>query len=71
MAIAASIIAIAHHLNLRVVAEGVETDAQLEFFRHNDCDEIQGFLLGSPRTAPMSGVLPAASACTALPCQIP
>jgi CheY-like chemotaxis protein len=41
--IAKAIIALAHRLNLRVVAEGVETEAQLSYLRSNGCDEIQGF----------------------------
>ncbi|MDD5249160.1 MAG: EAL domain-containing protein [Rhodocyclaceae bacterium] len=41
--IAKAIIALAHRLNLRVVAEGVETEAQLTYLRANGCDEIQGF----------------------------
>jgi CheY-like chemotaxis protein len=41
--IAKAIIALAHRLNLRVVAEGVETEAQLAYLRSNGCDEMQGF----------------------------
>ena len=42
-AIALAIISMAHSLKLRVIAEGVETRAQLEYLRRNRCDEIQGF----------------------------
>jgi EAL domain-containing protein (putative c-di-GMP-specific phosphodiesterase class I) len=41
----------AHSLKLRVIAEGVETDDQLDYLRHSDCDEIQGFLFSQPLTA--------------------
>jgi EAL domain-containing protein (putative c-di-GMP-specific phosphodiesterase class I) len=50
-AIAAAIIAMAHGLGLRVVAEGVETEAQLEVMRKLKCDEIQGFLFSEALTA--------------------
>ncbi|MBC7455518.1 MAG: EAL domain-containing protein, partial [Massilia sp.] len=43
-AIAAAIIAMAHSLGLKVVAEGVETNAQLQIMRTLKCDEMQGFL---------------------------
>ncbi|WP_426104170.1 sensor domain-containing protein [Massilia sp. TSP1-1-2] len=43
-AIAAAIIAMAHSMGLKVVAEGVETDAQLAVMRTLACDEMQGFL---------------------------
>ena len=43
-AIAAAIIAMAHSMGLKVVAEGVETAAQLEVMRALLCDEMQGFL---------------------------
>ena len=46
--IAASIIALAHSMNLRVTAEGVETEQQLQFLRKQGCDSMQGFLLGRP-----------------------
>ena len=47
-AITRSIIAMAHGLRLKVLAEGVETDAQLEFLRQHGCDEMQGYLHGKP-----------------------
>ena len=42
--ISASIIAMSHSLKLAVVAEGVESQGQLDFLRHKGCDRIQGFL---------------------------
>jgi diguanylate cyclase (GGDEF)-like protein/PAS domain S-box-containing protein len=50
-AIVTTVIAMARGLNLRVVAEGVETEAQLGFLRENKCDEFQGFLV-SPAVSP-------------------
>ena len=48
-AIAQAIISMAHALGLRVLAEGVETTAQLDFLREHHCDECQGFLFARPR----------------------
>ena len=48
MAITSAIIAMAHKLQLRVVAEGVESEEQLDFLRANDCDLIQGYLFSRP-----------------------
>ncbi|NRA19069.1 MAG: EAL domain-containing protein [Oceanospirillaceae bacterium] len=45
------IIAMAHALNINVVAEGVETAAQMEFLRQQQCDSVQGFLFSKPLTA--------------------
>ncbi len=51
LAIARGTIALAHTLGLRVVAEGVETEAQRELLRASGCDEIQGFLVAEPMPA--------------------
>lgn len=47
-AIAKAIIAMAHNLRLRVIAEGVETEEQLIFLRRNQCDIIQGYTFSHP-----------------------
>ena len=47
-AITRTIIELAHSLNLRVVAEGVETQAQLAFLKEAGCDQIQGYLFSRP-----------------------
>jgi EAL domain-containing protein (putative c-di-GMP-specific phosphodiesterase class I) len=52
-AIVDAIIHLAHTLGFVVVAEGVETDAQLLHLARLGCDAAQGFLLGSP--APLAG----------------
>jgi EAL domain-containing protein (putative c-di-GMP-specific phosphodiesterase class I) len=49
--IAEAIIAMARSLGLRVVAEGVETRAQLDFLRAHRCDTFQGYLFSKPLTA--------------------
>ena len=46
-----AIIAMAKRLKLRVIAEGVETRAQLDFLRANHCDSFQGFIFSKPVTA--------------------
>jgi diguanylate cyclase (GGDEF)-like protein len=43
-----SIVSLAHSLNIRVNAEGVESPAQLRALQRHGCDEVQGFLLGCP-----------------------
>ena len=47
-----AIIAMAKRLKLRVIAEGVETQAQLDFLRTNHCEAFQGYLFSKPITAP-------------------
>jgi diguanylate cyclase (GGDEF)-like protein/PAS domain S-box-containing protein len=50
-AIASTIITMAHSLGLKVVAEGVETAAQLKFMREHGCDAMQGYHLSKPLPA--------------------
>ncbi|MCA1325126.1 putative bifunctional diguanylate cyclase/phosphodiesterase [Herbaspirillum sp. alder98] len=50
-AIVSAIIALAHALQMEVVAEGVETEAQLHALQRLHCDQVQGFLLGRPAAA--------------------
>lgn len=47
-AIVAAIIAMAHNLNLQVIAEGVETEEQMNFLKQHACDEIQGYFWSPP-----------------------
>jgi diguanylate cyclase (GGDEF)-like protein/PAS domain S-box-containing protein len=49
--IVTGIIAMAHSLRLKVVAEGIETSEQLAFLRRNSCDHGQGYRLGHPMPA--------------------
>jgi diguanylate cyclase (GGDEF)-like protein len=57
VAIIRSTIDLAHSLNLRIVAEGVETDANLALIAELGCDTAQGYLLGRP--APADVLFPA------------
>ncbi|PKU23552.1 EAL domain-containing protein [Telmatospirillum siberiense] len=48
MEIVATVVAMAKNLNLQVLAEGVETEAQLAYLRHLKCDAAQGYLFSRP-----------------------
>ncbi|WP_326544067.1 putative bifunctional diguanylate cyclase/phosphodiesterase [Pseudorhodoferax sp.] len=50
-AIVSTVVHMAHELDLRVVAEGVETDAQRDWLLHMGCDELQGYLFARPMSA--------------------
>jgi EAL domain-containing protein (putative c-di-GMP-specific phosphodiesterase class I) len=47
-AITMAVIALGHKLDLRVIAEGVETQQQRDFLHAGDCDEMQGYLFSRP-----------------------
>lgn len=47
-AIARTVITLGHSLNMKVMAEGVETEAQLNFLREHNCNEVQGYYFGRP-----------------------
>ena len=50
-AVASAVISLGQNLNLRVIAEGVETDDQVAFLRRNNCDEMQGYHFSKPISA--------------------
>jgi EAL domain-containing protein (putative c-di-GMP-specific phosphodiesterase class I) len=52
MAITSAVIAMGHKLGMKVVAEGIETQEQLDFLKENNCDYGQGYLLSRPLTLP-------------------
>ncbi|HBK47621.1 MAG TPA: hypothetical protein DDZ67_14565 [Xanthomonadaceae bacterium] len=43
-----ALLTLGHNLGLKVIAEGVETQAQYDWLSDNGCDQVQGFLLGRP-----------------------
>jgi diguanylate cyclase (GGDEF)-like protein/PAS domain S-box-containing protein len=63
-AIAMAVISLAHKLNLRVIAEGVETEQQRAFLTSHDCDEMQGYLFSPPVPAARIASLLAGQAST-------
>ncbi|WP_245279182.1 EAL domain-containing protein [Mesorhizobium loti] len=50
-AVASAVISLGQKLNMRVIAEGVETDEQVNFLRKNNCDEMQGYYFSRPVSA--------------------
>lgn len=50
-AIARAVIAMAHSMNLQLIAEGVETETQFEFLKQHGCEMIQGYLISVPLNA--------------------
>ncbi|WP_075179258.1 sensor domain-containing protein [Neptunomonas phycophila] len=55
MEITSAVIAMAHKLGIKVIAEGIETSEQLAFLRENDCEMGQGYLLAKP--APLDDLI--------------
>jgi len=51
-AVARTVVALGNSLGLRVIAEGVETEAQRVFLKRHGCDARQGYLLSPPVPAP-------------------
>jgi EAL domain-containing protein (putative c-di-GMP-specific phosphodiesterase class I) len=50
-AITTAIVALARSLNLKTIAEGVETLAQLDYLHRLQCDELQGYIFSPPQPA--------------------
>jgi diguanylate cyclase (GGDEF)-like protein len=60
-AIVTAVIAMAHSLKLKVIAEGVETEEHLRWLHAQDCDEVQGYHVSRPVPAEAAGKLLAAT----------
>ena len=52
-AITTAVILLGHSLNMTVIAEGVETEAELDFLKQHQCDIMQGYLFSRPEPAPI------------------
>lgn len=70
MAISGSVIALGHAMGLKVLAEGVETEAQLEFLRQKGCDCYQGYWYSRPVPADAFAHLLAANVQESVPQQL-
>ncbi|MFS0837200.1 putative bifunctional diguanylate cyclase/phosphodiesterase [Paenibacillus sp. 1P03SA] len=64
-AIVATIISMTRHLNLKVIAEGVETEEQLSFLHRNQCHEVQGYWFSPPLTPDKMGSMLRRITCSA------
>ncbi|MBI2381864.1 MAG: EAL domain-containing protein [Gammaproteobacteria bacterium] len=68
-AICLSIVGLAHHLQMHVVAEGVETLEQMSYLRRHGCDEMQGYYFSRPLTGEAYAQLLAADSRLSLPAE--
>ncbi|MGY3233198.1 EAL domain-containing protein (putative c-di-GMP-specific phosphodiesterase class I) [Bradyrhizobium sp. USDA 4448] len=50
LALVRAVIGLAHGLGVPVLAEGIETEAQMTLLLQEGCDEMQGYLIGRPRS---------------------
>ena len=67
--VVASIVDIAHNLKLSAIAEGVETEAQLDFLIANECDAVQGYFFSKPLPAPEFVALMQQNKCWTVKCR--
>ncbi|HEY9808875.1 MAG TPA: EAL domain-containing protein [Halomicronema sp.] len=66
-AITTALISMAHQMNLKIIAEGVETPGQLDFLCRHNCDEMQGYLFSKPVIASEFQQLMTNNKCLQLP----